>query len=155
LDENEAFKLEIELIKNFGRLDKKTGCLRNRSDGGEGPAGSISPFKGIKTGRIPWNKGKTGIYSKETLELISLGTKGRHDSNETKAKKKYNADHQSEEIKSKISASLSGRKRPKEVVEKLVKLKKDIFGLMIIQKIVVLILWSSQYLKNKDLFAGK
>lgn len=40
-NEQEAFTKEIELIKLYGRRDIKTGCLFNRTDGGEGPSGFI------------------------------------------------------------------------------------------------------------------
>lgn len=36
-----------------------------------------------KIGNIPWNKGKTGIYSQETLEKITKGATGRKQSIET------------------------------------------------------------------------
>jgi hypothetical protein len=34
--EQEAYETEKELIHNWGRLDIRTGCLRNHTDGGEG-----------------------------------------------------------------------------------------------------------------------
>lgn len=41
LSENEAFKLEKNMITLIGRLDRKKGTLLNATDGGEGPAGKI------------------------------------------------------------------------------------------------------------------
>jgi len=39
-----------------------------------------------KKGYIPWHKGKTGVYSEETLEKMSRAKKGKHHSEETKRK---------------------------------------------------------------------
>lgn len=39
--EEEAFLAERFLILYYGRIDTKTGCLRNLTDGGEGPSGYI------------------------------------------------------------------------------------------------------------------
>ncbi len=41
MTEVDAFQAEILLIYRYGRIDKKTGCLRNRTDGGEGQSGRI------------------------------------------------------------------------------------------------------------------
>lgn len=41
LSEAEAFESEIALIELFGRKDLGTGCLRNLTDGGDGPAGHV------------------------------------------------------------------------------------------------------------------
>ena len=55
--EAEAFATEKELIVNWGRLDSGTGCLRNRTDGGEGSRG--------------------GIISSEQKEKISVALMGK------------------------------------------------------------------------------
>lgn len=44
LTEQQAFDLEISLIKIYGRLDRGTGCLTNHTDGGEGASGSLGCF---------------------------------------------------------------------------------------------------------------
>lgn len=42
-DEPSAFAAEKFLISYYGRKDNGTGCLRNLTDGGEGPAGRVAP----------------------------------------------------------------------------------------------------------------
>ena len=41
LTEEEAFAIEIEQIKKYGRVNNNTGILRNLTDGGEGSSGNI------------------------------------------------------------------------------------------------------------------
>ena len=58
----------------------------------------------FKKGCIPWNKGQTGIYSKETLRKISESGKGRK---------------HSEDSKKKISMALIGKKHSEESKRKM------------------------------------
>lgn len=97
----DACKKEIEFISLYGRMNNGTGILCNLTDGGEGTFGIIvskeqreyrsklfsgknNPMYGKKLsfesieksrqkriGRPSWNKGKTGIYSKERLKEMS------------------------------------------------------------------------------------
>lgn len=73
ISEINAFILERYYIRWFGKKSNKTGILHNKTDGGEGTSGFIKePWnKGIKTGQIPWNKGKTGVYDKTALQNMS------------------------------------------------------------------------------------
>lgn len=61
LSEENSFELERIYIKIFKHL------LVNQTDGGEGVSG-----------RDPWNKGLTNIYSEETKEKISKSNIGKH-----------------------------------------------------------------------------
>lgn len=78
--EEDAFKLEAELIAKYGRIDLGTGILRNMSDGGKAPP---SP-----KGRVPWNKGKK--QSKEHNDKIRKALTGKPKSAEHVQKLKEN-----------------------------------------------------------------
>jgi len=58
--EEQAFVEECNLIKKYGRLDNKTGCLENRSDGGEGKAEWRPRIAGMKEIPIIIDNSKDG-----------------------------------------------------------------------------------------------
>jgi hypothetical protein len=77
LNKEKSFSREIELIEEFRN---KNFTILNISEGGKGPLG-----------QIPWNKGKSNIYSKEYLKKLSEshigkvgGMLGKTHSNKTK-----------------------------------------------------------------------
>jgi hypothetical protein len=72
--EADAFETEVALIWYYGRKDLGTGCLRNLTDGGEGPSGHIKSAENRK--RISARMlGRT--VSEETGRKISEAKKGK------------------------------------------------------------------------------
>lgn len=97
ISEEEAYSIEIELVKKFGKIYDNTGTLCNYTDGGKG-------------GRLGFE------HTEETLKLFSEQRKGKK-----QTEKQYQANCNrvcSEETKEKISNKLKGRKRTKESIEK-------------------------------------
>jgi hypothetical protein len=100
LSDREACDLEKELIALHGRIDLKTGCLFNLTDGGEGTAGRVLSMetkakmsasrKGYKP--TPESIAKRAVsmteykHSPETIEKMRLAHRGVKHSPETKAK---------------------------------------------------------------------
>lgn len=97
LFENDAFELEIKLIKIIGRLDLKTGPLTNLTNGGDGISGLLK----TKKHRSRLSLSLTGIKrSKETRKKISLSLTGKPGRN--------TGNKHSNETKDKISKSKKG-----------------------------------------------
>lgn len=129
---NEEFNgLEIELINQHSPKF-------NFTKGGEGLLGynhsektkrKISEAqKGEKNhayGKTPWNKGKTGIYSEETLKKMSESRKGKNygmvgENHPSYGKPAWNkGKNRSDEVKQKISESHKGKKLSDETKLKL------------------------------------
>lgn len=111
LSEEDAKRMEILFISEA----RKTNKCYNITNGGDGHNGQnmseetkqkISST--LKTSHpIPWNKGKTGVYSEETLRKISEGSKGHQSWN-----KGLKAGPLSEEHRTKISVANKGKKKP-------------------------------------------
>lgn len=81
LTEQEAFEHEIYMIAVFGRKDNGTGILRNLSDGGEGPSGTVVS----EERRAKMSAAQVGRkHSAETKEKIRSANVGRVFSPETR-----------------------------------------------------------------------
>ena len=73
LTENEAFNLEMSEIAKLGRLNIRTGCLSNLTDGGEGCSGAIVS----EETRAKKSASLTGIpRTEQWLSRMSSGLKG-------------------------------------------------------------------------------
>jgi hypothetical protein len=82
--EEDAFETEIALIWYYGRKNTGTGCLRNLSDGGEGPSGHTKS----EAVRQRLREFHTGLkHTEEAKRKIGQSTLGRIDTPETRAKK--------------------------------------------------------------------
>jgi len=120
ISKQEAYKIEIRLIKQYGRRDLHTGCLLNASPGGWG-GGEWGPaakdkLRKFRTGIIVSQETRDRLskahignrHTPETKIKIGLGWKGKKRSPETIAKMKA-AQSSPEAIKRKRESS-TGRK---------------------------------------------
>ncbi len=77
--ENDAFDAEKLLISYYGRIDLGTGCLRNRTDGGEGTSGR-SGWKMSTEARDKMRRAKLGtkrVFSEAHKAHLSAANKGQ------------------------------------------------------------------------------
>ena len=114
LTEPEAFEYEVALISLLGRKDQGTGCLRNLTDGGEGPSGYI-PSAEHRAKLSAANKGRNP--SPETRAKISAAAS--NPSPETRAKMSAAGSNPSPETRAKLSAAHKGRIKSPETRAKM------------------------------------
>lgn len=117
--EADALKLEMLLIRIYGRIDLGTGCLRNLTDGGEGTTGRTHTPEArakMSVSRIGNTNSLGRTFSPETRLKMSAAKKGRpltatHRQNLSEAQK---GRKQSEETRARMSAAQKGRKPSQE-----------------------------------------
>jgi hypothetical protein len=98
--EEKALEMEKWWISFWGRMDLHTGCLRNRTEGGEGTSGFV--------------------HSEEAKEKMVLAQIGRKASEETRRKMSIAATKtQTLERRDRVSRALKGRKLSDVTLEKL------------------------------------
>jgi len=114
LTEEEAFKLEIQLISKYGRIDEETGILHNLTNGGEGSSGyrftDEQRAKRSKYYEDPENRAKRSAAVKKYYEnpearaKNSAAMKKYLEDPENRAK--HSASHNTSEVRAKISAAM-------------------------------------------------
>lgn len=83
LSKDEAIKIEMALIKSYGRINLKTGCLANLTDGGDG---SLECFKTDEAKDKIRNYRIGKKHSEETKLKMSITKKGKKSKQSTKDK---------------------------------------------------------------------
>lgn len=134
LPEEEAFAAEKHYIKYYGRINTGTGCLYNRTDGGEGVSGTVfTPEMRAKLSLL--RKGmKVSAETRAKMSALRIGksSPARGRVRPTEERKKIaialKGRQFSEETKNKISSALTGVKKSPEHRKKLSESQKKYFA---------------------------
>jgi hypothetical protein len=114
ISDEEALKIEIELITKYGRIDLNTGPLCNLTEGGDGTSGRIASEetkklwseqrKGKKQTEAQYEANCSRVVSEETKEKQRKASKGhsRHTPEQIKAIKESNSNRVIEDSTRKI-----------------------------------------------------
>jgi hypothetical protein len=124
ISEEDAFRDEIFLIDFYGRLDLGTGCLQNRTAGGDGSSG----YKHTPEARAKISSSKKGkIFSAEHRAKLSAANKGKTFSAEHRAKMSAanKGKTHSAETRAKMSAAKEGKILSSETRAKMSASHKD------------------------------
>lgn len=110
LTDEEALRHEVYMIFILGRKDLGTGVLRNKTDGGDGPAGAVRSrqFKLNRSGDLNPNFGKSwwvGLDDKQAFQVDCPG-EGWKRGQSTKTRKKKSESKRGEKH------NMFGKKRP-------------------------------------------
>ncbi len=113
----EACIKEIEFVRLYGRIDRKTGCLANLTDGGDG---YLNPSDEVRSKLVASKKGSNNpmfgkTFSEEHRKHHSQALKGRIVSQETREKiseAQKGKPRNSEAMKKHLSKINSGSNHP-------------------------------------------
>ena len=89
MNEADAFQLEMLLIHLYGRIDLDSGCLRNKTDGGDGTSGRVVSTEEIQM-RVIKNlatRHKNGTLNCTTSESLARGIDTRRKNGNLKRSK--------------------------------------------------------------------